>query len=158
MKKHEVLLDMINDSIKFSQGYCTHLRALLSLISLKPIEKTKTTPKARQKDIIPNRIPKRGSTKNLDNFLRTPKKILDKKRRLINTSKQKLAMQKQKPEIVVISSLDNPSIKDLPIPPQTSTPHTKEVDIVIIIANTYFAACKLKRTQVFIVSMRDPEY
>ena len=35
MKKYGVLLDMINESIKFSYGYCTYLKASLLPIPLK---------------------------------------------------------------------------------------------------------------------------
>ena len=85
MKKHGILLDMINDSITFSPGYCTHLGAPLFPIPPKP-KGTETIPEARQQDIFPNHILKRGSDENLDDFLRTPQKISNKKRRLINAS------------------------------------------------------------------------
>ena len=88
IKKYGVLLDIINDSIIFSPKYYTHLRTPLSLILSKPKE-TKTILKARQQDIFPNRILKRGSDKNLDDFLRILQKITNKKRRLINASKRK---------------------------------------------------------------------
>ena len=46
----------------------------------------------------------------------------------------------------------------MPIPPQTSTLGTKKVDVAMIGANAYRAACKLKKAQVFAVSMKDLEY
>ena len=46
----------------------------------------------------------------------------------------------------------------MPIPPQTPTLDTKEVDVAMIGADAYRAACRLKRAQVFAVSMRDLEY
>ena len=154
MKKHGILLDMINDSITFSPGYCTHLGAPLFPIPPKP-EGTETIPEARQQDIFPNRILKRGSDENLDDFLRTPQKISNKKRRLINTSKQKQSMDKQKPEIIVISSFDNSGIEGLPIPTRVSTLGTNKVNVAMIGADAYRAAYKLKRAQVFTVSIRD---
>ena len=48
MKKHEVLLEMIYDSITFSPGFYMHLGIFLSLISPKLIEKTKEISKTKQ--------------------------------------------------------------------------------------------------------------
>ncbi len=101
---------------------------------------------------------KRGSAEKIDDFLKIPEMITEKKRRLINASKRKLALQKQKPETVIITLLDDSVKKDMPIPPQTPTLGTKEVDVVMIGANAYRAACRLKGAQVFAVSMRDLEY
>ena len=101
MKKHGILLDMINDSITFSFGYYTYFEAFLFLISLKSkgtllkSEGTETIPDIRQQNIFPNRILKSGSDENLVNFSRTPQKILNKTRRLINTSKWKRSIDKQ---------------------------------------------------------------
>ena len=88
MKKYGILLDMINDSITFSPEYYMHLGAPLLPIPPKS-EGTETIPKAKQQNIFPNRILKNGSDENLDDFLRTTQKISNKKRRLINASKQK---------------------------------------------------------------------
>ena len=41
MKKHEVFLNMIDDFITFSPGFCTHLGTFLFLISSKLMEITK---------------------------------------------------------------------------------------------------------------------
>ncbi len=35
---------------------------------------------------------------------------------------------------------------------------TKEVDVIMIGVDAYYAACRLKRAQVFAISMRDLEY
>ena len=67
-------------------------------------------------------------------------------------------MDKRKPETIVISSLDNSGIEGLPIPTQVSTLGTNKVDVAMIGADAYRAACKLKGAQVFAVSMRDLEY
>ncbi len=67
-------------------------------------------------------------------------------------------MQKQKPETVVISLLDNSVKKNMPIPPQTSTLGTKVVNIAMIGVDAYRAACRLKGAQVFAVFIRDLEY
>ena len=67
-------------------------------------------------------------------------------------------MDKQKPETVVISSLNYSGIEGLPIPTRTSILGTKEVDIVMIGADAYCTACKLKGAQIFAISIRDLEY
>ena len=58
---------MINDFIIFFPGYCIHLGVPLFPIPPK-LEKTKTIPEARQQDIFPNLILKKGSDENLDDF------------------------------------------------------------------------------------------
>ena len=68
MKKHEVLLDMINDSITFSSGYCMHLEVLSSSITLKQ-EGIQTTLKVNHKDLTPKRILQKSTDENLDDFL-----------------------------------------------------------------------------------------
>ena len=78
MKKYGVLLNVIDDCIIFSSRYCIHLGASLSLISPKP-EEIETIPEARQQDIFPNRILKKGSDENLNDFLQTLRKISNKK-------------------------------------------------------------------------------
>ena len=50
---------------------------------------TKTIPEAIEEDIVPDRILKRGSAENLDNFLKRTEKISKKKRRLANASEIK---------------------------------------------------------------------
>ena len=84
--------------------------------------------------------------------------ILDKNRRLINASKRKQRMDKQKRKTIFISSLDNSGIEGLPIPIQVTTLGTSKIDVVIIGAHGYCVACKLKRAWVFAISMRDLEY
>ena len=157
MKKHGILLDMINDFIIFSLGYYTHLGAPLFPIPPKP-EGTEIIPKARQQDIFLNRILKRGLDENLDDFMKTPQKISNKKRRLISASKQKHNMDKQKPKTIIISSFDNSGIEGLPIRTQVSILSINKVDVAIIGANAYRATYKFKRAQVFAISMRDLEY
>ena len=158
MKKHGVLLDMINDCISFSLGYCSHPGAPSVPVPTMPTDETEIISMPIQQDVLPNRILKRGSAEKIDDFLKTPEKISDKKRRLINASRRKLAMQKQKPETVVISSLDNSGKKDMPIPTRAPALGTKEVDVAMIGADAYRAACRLRGAQVFAVSMRDLEY
>lgn len=148
---------MINNFIIFSLRYYTYLRAFLSSIFPKP-EGIKIILKARQQDIFPNGILKKVSNKNLNDFLRISQKILNKKRQLINTSKKKQSMNKQKLKTVIVSFLDNFDIKGLPILIRLLSFSIKEVDIAMIDINTYCIACKLKSAQVFVVSMRNLEY
>ena len=67
-------------------------------------------------------------------------------------------MDKRKPETIVISSLDNSGIEGLPTLTRVSTLGTNKVDIAMIGADAYCTTCKLKRAQIFAVSMRDLEY
>lgn len=86
IKKHKVLLDMINTSITFFPGYYTHLGASLFLILLKS-KGTKSISETKHEDMISNYISKKGSNESFDNFLGKTQKLLNKKRRFINTSK-----------------------------------------------------------------------
>lgn len=144
MKKHGVLLDMINNSILFSSGYCSYFGAPLVSVPNMPKNETKIISMAIQQDILPYQILKKGSAEKIYDFLKIPEEISDKKRQLINASKQKLALQKQKLETVVISSLDNSNKKDMPLPPWISKIGTKEVDVVMIDTNTYRVTYRLK--------------
>ena len=51
--------------------------------------------------------------------------------------------------------------KELPVPiptTKTSEPKAKDIDITMIGADAYCAACHLKGAQVFVISMRDIKY
>lgn len=67
-------------------------------------------------------------------------------------------MDKQKFEIIVISFLNNSSIKSLPILIYISIFGTKKVNVAIIGTDIYSITCKLKEAQVFAISIRDLEY
>lgn len=82
MKKHGVLLDMVNNSITFFTKYCTHFGAFLFLIS-QHLEETEMMFKVKQEDIIPKRILKKRIDEKLDEFLNTIIKILRKKKCLL---------------------------------------------------------------------------
>ncbi len=158
MKKHGVLLDMINDCISFSPKYYSHPRASWVRVPTISTDETEIISIAIQQNVLPNRILKRSSAERIDDFLKISEKISDKKRRLINAFKQKLALQKRKPETVVISLLDNSGKKDIPILPRTPKICIGEADLAMIGADAYCAACRLKGAQVIVVSMRDLEY
>ena len=70
MKKHRVLLDMINDCISFFLGYCSHPGAPLVLVPTIPTAETEIISMATQQDVLPNRILKRGSAEKIDDFLK----------------------------------------------------------------------------------------
>ena len=95
---------------------------------------------ATQEDVLLNQILKRGLAEKIYKFLKISEKLLKKKRRLINTSKQKTSIAKSNHKIVVINTLNNFKKEDLPISiPETkvSTLNIKEVGIAIISADTY---------------------
>lgn len=83
MKKHGVLLDMINNSIIFFLGYWTHFGIPLSPTPPKSKE-TRIISKAKYENIVLDQILKSGSNKNLNDFSRKIQKLSNKKRRLIN--------------------------------------------------------------------------
>ncbi len=57
--------------------------------------------------------------------------------------------------------MDSFDKKELPVPLtaiKTSEPKAKNIDIAIIGADAYYAACHLKESQVFAISLRDNQY
>ncbi len=104
---------------------------------------------------------KRGSKEDMTDFLQTPNKLSVKKRRQINKSKRKASLGETSSRKPIISSLDSPDKKESPLPiPATikSEPKAKDIDIAMIGADAYRAACCLKAAQMFAVSMRDIQY
>lgn len=85
-------------------------------------------------------ILKRQTNKNLDNFLSINIKISYKKKQLLNVFKQKLIMDKQNPETVVISFLKNCGNKNLPTSIFIATSNTDIVNFIIINAYNYYLA------------------
>lgn len=83
MKKHGVLLSMINNFMKYFFKYSVHPRRFLLSVFTMPIKKTKIIPIVIYQDVFPNQIFKNGSIEKIDNFLKISEKI-SKKRRLIN--------------------------------------------------------------------------
>ena len=97
----------------------------------------------------------------MTDFLQTPNKLSSKKKRQINKSKQKTSIGETSSKKATISSLDSSNKKELPVPilaTKKSDPKAKDIDIAIIGADAYCAACRLKGAQVFVVSMRDIQY
>lgn len=77
---------------------------------------------------------------------------------MINVSKLKLSMDIQKPKLVGISSIFNINKQVLPISILTSKLDKSVINITIIGANVYYVASKLKRAQVFAVSVGNLEF
>ena len=85
-------------------------------------------------------------------------KLSNKKRRQINKKKQKTSEGETSSRKTTISNLDSFDKKELPVTMlviKKSNSKEKNNNIAMIGANAYRAACCLKRTQVFAVSMRD---
>lgn len=78
MKKHKILFDIINDSISISPKYYSHPRALQVLVSTIPRTETEIIFIATQQDVLSNQILKKGLTEKINDFLKTPEKILKK--------------------------------------------------------------------------------
>ena len=79
MKKYEVLLNIIKDSITLSFGYCIHLRTPSFPVFIMPTKETEIIPIATHQDFLPNRILKKSLAEKIDDFLKTPKKTSKKK-------------------------------------------------------------------------------
>lgn len=80
---------------------------------------------------------------------------------MINASKQKVSIDKLKSKTIFISTLNHFGKKRLPIlisKAKISILITKEVNVVMIDADAYYATCKLKKALVFAVFIRDLEY
>ena len=126
-----------------------------------PTKETEIIPIATHQNVFPNGSLKRGSAEKIDDFLRTPKKTSKRKRRLINASKRKLSMDKSKPKTALTSTLDHSEKEGLPIltpKAKVSTFATTKVDVAMIGADTYCAACNLKGAQDFTFSIKDLKY
>ena len=159
MKKYGIIIDMTNNFLAFWPGHYIHIEAnfLLSPPSLH----IKTVTIIIEEDITPQKIIKRGSKKDMTDFLQTPNKLSSKKRRQINKSKKKASIEESSSRKATINSLKSSDKKELPVPIptiKTSKPKAKDIDIVMIGADAYCAACHLKEAQMFAVSMRDIQY
>ena len=114
-----------------------------------------------EKDIIPQKMIKRGSKEDKTNFLQMLNKLSSKKKRQINKSKQKTSIREISSRKATINSLDSSDKKELPIPiaaTKKSDLKTKNINRVIIGVDVYCIACCLKWTQVFVILMRDIWY
>ena len=147
---------MTNDSLAFWPGHCTHIGAT-SLLS-PPSLPTETAAITIEEDITPQKMIKRGSKEDMTDFLQTLNKLSSKKRRQINKSKRKASIEESSSRKATINSLKSSDKKELPVPIPTtkiSEPKAKDIDIAMIGADAYRAACYLKGAQVFVVLIRD---
>ena len=122
---------------------------------------TKTAAVTIEENITPQKMIKIGSKENMTDFLQTPNKLFCKKRRQINKSKRKASIKESSSRKTTINSLESSDKKELPVSiptTKTSKPKAKDIDIAMIGADAYRAACHLKGAQVFAVSMRDIQY
>ena len=161
MKKHGVIIDMTNDFLAFWPGHYTHIGATSPITLSQPRLPTKIATVRIEKVVTPRKIIKRGSKKDMTDFLQTPNKLSSKKRRQINQSKQKASLGETSSRKAIISSLDSLEKKELPVPilaTVKSNRKAKDTDKAMIGANAYRAACRLKGAQVFAVFMRDIQY
>lgn len=104
---------------------------------------------------------KKSSKEDITDFLQMPNKLLSKKKRQINKSKQKTSKGKTNLGKAIISNLDNSNKKKLSVfivAIKTLKLKAKNIDIAMIGTDVYCAACYLKKTQVFAVSMRNIQY
>ena len=159
MKKHRVIINITNDFLAFWLSHCTHIGATSPLSP--PSLLTETVAVRIKIDIIPRKMIKKSSKEDMTDFLQTPNKLSSKKKRQINKSKQKASIGETSSRKAIISSLDSSDKKRLPVPiPATKKSEHKveDINIAMISADVYCAAYRLKRAQVFALSMRDIQY
>lgn len=91
---------------------------------------------------------KKGLKKNLTDFLEMPNKLLGKKRRQINKSKQKISLREISPPKTIISNWNSSNKKELPVFTLaiiTSQLKAKDYDIAIFGVDIYCATCHWKK-------------
>lgn len=101
---------------------------------------------------------KKKLKEDMNDFLQMLYKLLSKKRRQINKTKQKSNVKKTSLRKATISSLNNSVKKELLIlilVIKISKPKIQDINITMIDADIYCAACHLKKAQVFAISMGD---
>ena len=78
---------MINDSLAFWPGDCIYIRATFLTILSQPRLPMEIAVDRIEKDITPQKMIKKGSKKDITNFLQMPNKLFSKKKRKINKNK-----------------------------------------------------------------------
>lgn len=161
MKKHDVIINMTNNSLVFWPGYCTQTGAIFLTILSQPESLTQITAVKIEKFVTPQKMIKRGSKEDVTYFMQTLNKWFGKKRRHINKSKQKAKWEEISSRKAIIIRLNNFDKKELPVSiPVTikSKLNAKNINTAIINPDVYCAACWLKDVQLFVVSIRDIQY
>ena len=116
IKKHGVIIDMINNSLVFWLGYYIYIGATFSTTLSQPKLPTETAVVRIKKDITLQKIINRGLKEDIINFLQMPNKLSSKKRRQINKSKRKTNIGKTSLRKATISSLDSFDKKNCQFP------------------------------------------
>ena len=81
MKKHGIIINMTNNSLAFWLDHCTPI-GVISPTTLSLPSSPKETAVIRIKEAItPQKMIKKGSKKDMTDFLQTPNKLSSKKRR-----------------------------------------------------------------------------
>ena len=145
MKKHRIIIDMTNKSLVFWPGHCIHIGATSPTTLSQPKLHVQTAIIKIEKDITPRKIIKKRSKEDITDFLQTPNRLSSKKRRQINKSKRKTSIGETSSRSATISSLESFDKKELPVSiPATKKfdPKTKDVNIAMISADAYRAACR----------------
>ena len=161
MKKHGVIIDMTNNSLAFWPGHCTYIEATSPTTLSQPRLPMETAAVRIEKVVTPRKIIKKGSKKDITDFLQTPNKLSSKKRRQINQSKRKASLGENSSRKAIISNLDSLKKKESPVSilaTVKSNRKAKNTDIAMIGADAYRTAYCLKRAQVFAISIRDIQY
>ena len=115
MKKHGVIIDMTNNFLALYPSHYTYIRATSST-TLSPLSSpTERVAIMIKKDITPQKITKKGSTEDMTDFLQTPNKLSNKKRREINQSKQKTSIGETSLRKAIMSNLDSLDKIELPV-------------------------------------------
>ena len=134
MKKHEVIINMINDLLAFWPSYCTYIRAISLIILSSTSLLTKIAVIKKKTTITPQKIIKRGLKQDMTDFLQISNKLFSKKRRQINKSKRKASIGKTNSRKATINNLDKPDKIELPIPlaaTKISEPKVKDINIAM---------------------------
>lgn len=84
--------------------------------------------------------------------------MLNSKKQFINVSKYKLNIGKYKLKIIIISFFDNLNKKNKLLLIPKSILNKNIIKTIIISTNIYYIAYKLKKAQVFIIFIRNPEF
>ena len=81
MKKHEIIINMTNNSLAFWPGNCIYIRATSFTILSEPRLPAKTAVVRIEKDITTQKMIKRGSKEDMTNFVQILNKLSSKTRR-----------------------------------------------------------------------------
>ena len=105
IKKHGIIIDIINNFLAFWPEHCIYIRAtfLLSLSSLF----TKIVAIKIEEDITFEKMIKKGLKKDMIDFLQMLNKLSSNKKRQINKNKHKISMGESSLRKATISSLKN---------------------------------------------------